>query len=191
MASSIKNIWWITPLQCFATIGAAVNCGTSTTAPPPQRALTTDTPPPPGASASASPIAMPLFLHAAIPALHRSAQIVHLLHTSEFLFPPLNALCGLAHLAALVACYLHRRAAAAAAAKLPWLAAAFALGLAVTAWSLSVMVPINAALRDINRKLQRGEAGPHLERELVAKVLRWQRMNYGTHADRRPGRLRC
>lgn len=121
---------------------------------------------------------MPMLLIPTIPAKYQAQQMARLLHTSEFFFPPCNGICSIANLAVLIASFVHRDANRAAADKLPWVGAAFGLGMSVTAYTLTIMVPVNNSLKDSNEKLQKANAGEKEEKEFRAREKKWQRLNY-------------
>lgn len=102
-----------------------------------------------------------------------------LLHTSEFFFPPCNGICSLMNLAVLIAAYTSRHTSREAAEKLPWVGAAFGFGMSVTAYTLTVMVPVNNSLKESNVQLAQAGAGEKEEKEFRRREKKWQRLNYG------------
>lgn len=113
-----------------------------------------------------------------VPAKFQSKQADTLLHNSEHIFPPLNGICSLANLAVLIGCFVNRKSNQAAAEKLPFIGAAFGVGISVTVYTLSIMAPINASLRDSDRKLQAASASEKEEKEFRERGKKWQRLNY-------------
>ncbi|GAB7359167.1 hypothetical protein MBLNU230_g5234t1 [Neophaeotheca triangularis] len=156
--ASTGNIWWMTPLQAFATLGAAVNFG---------------------GSALQSPLIMPMLLQPSVPAVHSGTYTAYLLSKSEHYFPPLNAACALSNLALTVGCYLNRNSSRAAAEKLPYVGSALAMTLATTAYALGIMVPMNKRMATLASNLQANESDEKSEKELRYLQNRWLKLNYG------------
>lgn len=124
---------------------------------------------------------MPMLLIPSIPAKYQAQQMAKLLHNSEFFFPPCNGICSLMNLAVLIASYIHRGSNRAAADKLPWVGAAFGLGMSVTVYTLTIMVPVNNSLKDSNQKLSAAGAGEKEEKEFRQREKKWQRLNYSEY----------
>ncbi|KAF2722929.1 hypothetical protein K431DRAFT_337775 [Polychaeton citri CBS 116435] len=157
MASTGK-LWWITPLQCFAVLGAATNLG---------------------GSALQSPLIMPMLQIPNVAAQPASAMTDYLLHNSEFFFPPLNASCTLANIVMTVTAYLNRNTDNTAAAKLPYLAAATIGSISTTAWSLLIQVPINKKIGVLAKKLEKDPQDAAAEKEFRELQEKWRKRNYG------------
>ncbi|KAK3063826.1 hypothetical protein LTR53_018748, partial [Teratosphaeriaceae sp. CCFEE 6253] len=130
------NLWWMTPIQAFATLGAAVNFG---------------------GSALQSPLIMPMLQLEGVPAVHAGKQTAYLLHNSEKFFPPLNGACTLSNLALTLTAFLHRDSSRVAAEKLPYLATAFGMSIATTAYALLIMVPMNKRMAVLAKNLEQNE----------------------------------
>lgn len=122
---------------------------------------------------------MPMLQLREVPAHHSGTLTAYLLHNSEYFFPPLNGACTVTNLALTIAAYLNRDSNSAAAAKLPYLGASFALNLATTAWALGIMVPMNRAMAKLAGNLQANNADEKSEKELRRLQKRWQGLNYG------------
>nr|POE85434.1 hypothetical protein CFP56_43750 [Quercus suber] len=153
-----NNLWWMTPLQAFAAIGAAVNFG---------------------GSALHTPLVMPMLQIPTVPTQYAAKQTAYLLHASEMFFPPANAACTLANLVLTITAFLNRDTNRTAAAKLPFLATATGLSLATTAYALGIMVPINQQLVAYGKKLDVDANDKSAEsgfREIQAK---WKKLNLG------------
>lgn len=120
-----------------------------------------------------------MLLIPSIPAKYQAQQMAKLLHTSEYFFPPTNGICSLMNLAVLIASYRS----GAAGDKLPWIGAAFGLGMSVTVYTLTVMVPVNNSLKDSNQKLASAGAGEKEEKEFRERERKWQRLNYSELLD--------
>ncbi|KAK0354520.1 hypothetical protein LTR91_005919 [Friedmanniomyces endolithicus] len=156
--ASTGNLWWMTPLQAFATLGAAVNFG---------------------GSALQSPLIMPMLQLPSVPAVHAGKMNTYLLHNSEHFFPPLNAACTVSNLVLVITAYLHRDSSRAAAEKLPYLATAFGLSAATTAYALLIMVPMNKRMAVLAGNLETNESDDKSEKELRQTQQRWTTLNLG------------
>lgn len=116
-----------------------------------------------------------------IPVQHAGTMTAYLLHNSEKFFPPLNGACTLTNLILSVASYLNRDSSREAAAKLPYVGAAFALNMATTAWALGIMVPMNKAMAGFAANLEANSQDEKSAKELRRLQKRWQTLNYGKH----------
>lgn len=103
----------------------------------------------------------------------------YLLHNSEKFFPPLNGVCSLTNLVLTVATYLNKDSSREAAAKLPYVGAAFALNMATTAWAIGIMVPMNKAMARFAANLEANSEDEISAKELRRLQSRWQKLNYG------------
>merc|ERR1711939_772481 len=107
-------------ILCLTTISAAVNFG---------------------ASGFQTPITMPVLRNENVPAHHASTLVTHLLHVSEIVFPPLNAIGTVGNLAILGGVFANKsEITPEISAKIPYIATSFALSVAVTVYALTVMV---------------------------------------------------
>jgi len=114
-----------------------------------------------------------------VPAVHAGKMTDYLLHNSEKFFPPLNMLCTLSNLGLTVTAYLNRDTSRACAEKLPYLAAAFGLSIATTAYALLIMVPMNRRMAVLAKNLNANQNDDRSEKELRYWQKRWQSRNYG------------
>ena len=172
----------MTPLQAFATLGAAVNFGASrpqTLHPSPKQTAHPTNAHPPGGSALQSPLIMPMLQLPSVPAVHAGKMNTYLLHNSEHFFPPLNAACTVSNLVLVITAYLHRDSSRAAAEKLPYLATAFGLSAATTAYALLIMVPMNKRMAVLAGNLETNESDDKSEKELRQTQQRWTTLNLG------------
>ncbi|KAH9824617.1 hypothetical protein Tdes44962_MAKER04299, partial [Teratosphaeria destructans] len=156
--TSTGNLWWMTPLQAFATLGAAANFG---------------------GSALQSPLIMPMLQMSQVPTHHAGTQTAYLLHHSEKFFPPLNMLCTLSNLAVTVGAYLNRNKSSLAAERLPYVATAFAGSVATTAYALLIMVPMNRRMTALSKNLEVNNSDEKSEKEFRSLQSRWQKLNLG------------
>lgn len=151
-----------------------------------------------GGSVLQSPLIMPMLQQSNTPVQHAANLTAYLLHNSEYFFPPLNLLCTVSNLALTGLAYYYSRAgasttpsgAATAAAKLPFVATAFALNMATTAWAIGIMVPMNKRMAKNAEKIDKAEkegarktvAISGQENEFRGLQRRWQTLNYGRAA---------
>ncbi|KAK4544563.1 hypothetical protein LTR36_004135 [Oleoguttula mirabilis] len=156
--ASTGNIWWMTPLQAFAILGAAVNFG---------------------GSALQSPLIMPMLQLPDVPSVYAGKQTAYLLHNSEKFFPPLNMLCTLSNLALTVTSFMYRDSSRACAEKLPYVGAAFGLSAATTAYALLIMVPMNRRMAVLAGNLEANHSDDKSEKELRHLQQRWTKLNLG------------
>ena len=173
------NLWWMTPLQAFATLGAAVNFGEHHTHfyAAPISLLTTLT----GGSALQSPLIMPMLQLTSVPVEHAGTQTAYLLHNSEKFFPPLNAACTLANLVLTVTAYLNKNQSRVAAEKFPYLAACFGLSIATTGYALTIMVPMNRRMAVLADQLNVNSSDEKSAKELRFLQQRWTKLNLGEY----------
>ncbi|KAK3655207.1 hypothetical protein LTR56_000415 [Elasticomyces elasticus] len=156
--ASTGNLWWMTPLQAFATLGAAVNFG---------------------GSALQTPLIMPMLQLPSVPAVHAGKMNTYLLHNSEHFFPPLNLACTVSNLVLTITAYLNRDSSRMAAEKLPYLGAAFGMSVATTAYALLIMVPMNKRMAVLASNIETNESDDKSEKELRQLQQRWAKLNLG------------
>jgi len=157
--ASHGTFWWVTPLQCLTTISAAVNFG---------------------ASGFQTPITMPVLRNENVPAHHASTLVTHLLHVSEIVFPPLNAIGTVGNLAILGGVFANKsEITPEISAKIPYIATSFALSVAVTVYALTVMVPINTTMKNMAARLRKDESDKEAARIFREHQLKWQGYNMG------------
>ncbi|KAK5111368.1 hypothetical protein LTR62_005208 [Meristemomyces frigidus] len=167
-------LWFFTPIQVATTVIAGMNCGASTLQ---------------------SPLTWPLLQDEAIPAQYSGKQTEWLLHGSEIIFPPFNGVCTVANLVMAAYCYYKRNdglaTSAIASAKLPYTALAFALHVATTVYTLTIMAPYNQKLkvasRKINASVEKGEEKSSATQQEGIREFRdaqavWKARNYGRGA---------
>lgn len=111
--------------------------------------------------------------------MHAGTLVRDLLHRSEIIFPPVNAISTISNLVMVIAVYLDRKKGRDTAAKLPWLAASFALSLGVTIYTLTVMVPINNALKENAKKLDKDPEDEQARKGFREAQATWQIFNVG------------
>lgn len=158
MASS-GTFWWVTPLQCLTTISAAVNFG---------------------ASGFQTPITMPVLRNENVPAHHASTLVTHLLHVSEIVFPPLNAIGTVGNLAILAGVFAQKsQITPEISAKLPYIATSFVASIFVTVYALTVMVPINTTMKAMAQRLRKDESDKEAAATFRACQKKWQAFNMG------------
>lgn len=158
-------LWFFTPVQIATTVIAGMNCG---------------------ASSLQSPLTWPMLQDVEIPVHYVGRQTENLLHGSEIIFPPFNAVCTLGNLVLTSYSYL-KRDRADAAAKLPLTALAFGLHVATTVFTLTIMAPYNEKLKVASRKLNKGikegeekrEAQETATKDFRAAQVTWKQLNYG------------
>ncbi|CAK4032622.1 hypothetical protein DOTSEDRAFT_69410 [Lecanosticta acicola] len=152
--ASTGALWWMTPLQAIAAVSAGVNCG---------------------ASGLQSVMVFPLLELPEVPAIYSAKQMRWLLHWSDRLFPRVNALSEILNLSTTIIAFLKRHENRAAAEKWPFLAAAFALNVATTAWSLGIQVPMNGGMRECARNLENKNGDDEKsEKEFRRLQARWK-----------------
>lgn len=166
--AATNALWFVEPLQIFATLGSAINFG---------------------GSVLQSPLIMPALQDSIVnvPVHYTAQQTAYLLHNSEHFFPPLNALCTLSNVILAGYTYYNRNTDLFLAAKFPRLAAAAAFNVATTAWALGIMVPMNKKMDALAKKLKDGvERGVEKEsrhksdeHEFRELQYRWRKLNYG------------
>ncbi|EMC96517.1 hypothetical protein BAUCODRAFT_148115 [Baudoinia panamericana UAMH 10762] len=156
--ASTGNLWWMTPLQAVATLGAAVNFG---------------------GSVLQSPLIMPMLQLPDVPAHEAGKMLSYLLHESEKFFPPLNALCTVTNLGLTIYCYLNRNRSRACREKLPFLAISTAFNIATTAWALMIMVPRNQRMTLLAKNIRVNQSDVKSEKEMRQIQQTWQKLNYG------------
>lgn len=132
-----------------------------------------------GGSALQSPLVMPMLQLESVPAVHAGKQTAYLLHNSEHFFPPLNLACTVSNLVLAVTCYINQNSSREAAAKMPYVAAAFGLSAATTAYALTIMVPMNRRMAVMAKNLEANTSDEKSEKELRTLQQRWTKLNLG------------
>lgn len=124
-----------------------------------------------------------------VPVHYVGRQTENLLHGSEIIFPPFNAVCTLGNLALTGFAYYNRDRAD-ASTKLPLTALAFAMHVATTVYTLAIMAPYNQKLKvasqELNRGIEKNEEDTESQKKSV-KAFRdaqvtWKTLNYGRGA---------
>jgi len=133
---------------------------------------------------------MPVLRHPDIPAVHTGTLVTYLLHKSEIIFPKLNAVGTLGNLVMVVAIYINRNSASPAIkAALPYIAASLALSIGVTVYALTVMVPINTAMKNAAKVLKENPKDGDAEKTLRTNQEKWQGFNMGEFSFEFKGKL--
>lgn len=133
-----------------------------------------------GASGFQTPITMPVLRHPDVPAVHTGTLVTYLLHRSEVIFPKLNLVGTVGNLAMAVAIYLNRNSASPAIkAANPYILASLGLSLGVSAYALTVMVPINTAMKNAAKVLKESPEDKDAEKTLRENQEKWQGWNMG------------
>lgn len=114
-----------------------------------------------------------------VPAATAGAQLIWLLHTSEILFPPMNAVGMFSNLIVGVTGYIYRDSNAAAKAKYPYALTGFVLNVMVTGYALGIMAPINRKIKAAAHALQSEPSNEAQGKELRKWQATWQTWNYG------------
>ena len=126
---------------------------------------------------------MPLLFQDDVPAKYQARLIPSFIKRTEFVIPPINALCTISNIVVAIACYSQSGKSRTAAAKFPWVVAATALGISVTAWSLSVMVPINKQMVECHEQLEKDDEESTKSKEVVRQFRElqasWCNLNSG------------
>jgi hypothetical protein len=123
---------------------------------------------------------MPVLRNENVPAHYASTLVTHLLHVSEIVFPPLNAVGTVGNLAILAGTFAQKsQITPALSAKLPYIAASFAFSVAVTVYALTVMVPINTTMKKMAARLRKDEGDKEAARIFREYQLKWQGFNMG------------
>lgn len=162
-------LWYFTPAQIATIVFAGANCG---------------------ASSLQSPLTWPMLQYVDVPVQYVGRQTAHLLHGSEFIFPPLNAFCTLGNTILATIAYRQSDTNQVAAGKYPILALAAGIHVAITVYTLSVMAPYNRRLTrlsaEINRGVERGEEKTEGQSKKVDEFRQaqssWKILNYGRGA---------
>lgn len=157
-------LWFFTPVQIATTIIAGMNCG---------------------ASALQSPLTWPMLQNVDVPVHYVGRQTENLLHGSEIIFPPFNAVCTLGNLVLSGYAYFNRDRAN-ATAKLPLTALAFGLHVTTTVYTLAIMARYNEKLkvssRELNRGIEKGEVDTDSQRKATTSFrdaqATWKKLNY-------------
>lgn len=124
---------------------------------------------------------MPMLRNAEVPSVHAGTLVVDLLHRSEMIFPPLNAVSTVSNLAMAIALYLNRGSPG-ARAKLPWVLASFGFSVGVTVYALTVMVPINNVMKDTSKKLKKDPEDSEASEKFRQAQATWTTWNMGRAA---------
>lgn len=122
---------------------------------------------------------MPMLQLPDTPVHHVGKQTEVMLHKSEFIFPPINAGCTLSNLIVGIVAYRARNTSLVAAEKLPWIAGAFALSVATTAYTLGIMAPWNRTLVRLSKKLDAHVSDEVTEKQFRDAQASWKSLNYG------------
>lgn len=123
---------------------------------------------------------MPVLRNENVPAHHASTLVTHLLHVSEIVFPPLNAVGTVGNLVILSGTFAQKgKITPELAAKLPYIAASFGFSVAVTVYALTVMVPINTTMKNMAARLRKDEGDKEAARTFREFQLKWQGFNMG------------
>lgn len=105
-------------------------------------------------------------------------QTALLLEKSEPFFKPLNISVEFSNLACLVTAFWYRHSSAIARQKLLYLAVSYALSLVLTAYVLTVMLPLNKRIASLAKELGNTKGGDH-DKQFRDLQERWRRRNYG------------
>lgn len=121
---------------------------------------------------------MPMLRNPDVPSVHAGTLVVDLLHRSEMIFPPLNAVSTVTNLGMAIALFLNRSNPE-AQAKLPWVLASFGLSVGVTIYALTVMVPINNVMKETSKKLKKDPEDKEASRKFREAQATWTTFNMG------------
>lgn len=123
---------------------------------------------------------MPVLRNENVPAHHASTLVTHLLHVSEIVFPPLNAIGTVGNLAILGGVFANKsELTPELSAKLPYIATSFIASIAVTVYALTVMVPINTTMKAMAARLRKDESDKEAARIFREHQQKWQGYNMG------------
>lgn len=125
---------------------------------------------------------MPVLRNENVPAHHASTLVTHLLHVSEIVFPPLNAIGTVGNLAILAGVFAQKsQITPEISAKLPYIATSFVASIFVTVYALTVMVPINTTMKAMAQRLRKDESDKEAAATFRACQKKWQAFNMGMH----------
>jgi hypothetical protein len=129
---------------------------------------------------------MPVLRNESVPAHHASTLVTHLLHVSEIVFPPLNAIGTVGNLAILGGLFANKsEITPELSRKIPYLASSFAFSIFVTVYALTVMVPINSTMKAMAERLRKDESDKEAARVFRQHQQKWQGYNMGTQYSTR------
>jgi hypothetical protein len=136
----IMPIWWMTPLQCFATLGGTVSFGSYELHTNDDvwvsrilKAWFADRRHKLGGGIMQSLLSIPILHNPQLPLQHVTMQTRELLERSEPFFRPLNMACEFSNLICIITAFLNRKTSTSAAKNLPLLGIAWAICLMLTA----------------------------------------------------------